>query len=520
MKHRGKVTILILGLLITAAFPGSIGEEEGRMPNFVIIMCDDMGYGDWSRGGSPTIHTPNLNRMADEGVQMTQFYAGGPVCSPCRSALLTGRNSIRTGVISVFFPDSEMGMSPGEITIAEALKPMGYVTACIGKWHLGDRYAYRPLRQGFDYFYGLLYSNDMLNPNLYMNDELIEQPAVQSTLTKRYTQEAISFMESSKDQPFFLYLPHTMPHVPLAASEEFLGISKRGLYGDVIEEIDWSTGQILDALDRLGLGEDTLVIFTSDNGPWTIKKQDGGSAGLLRGAKGDTWEGGMREPFIARWKGRLPAGVVCTEVGSVIDLFPTCVKLAGGAIPTDRPIDGTDLMPALEGKEFPERTIFYYGYNHLTAVRKGKWKLHFAYYDHSKGGYAKITNWVIPDTPLLFDLEADPSERFDLSKEHPEVVDELTQTAERYKEEISSNAENQDLIDWFIYEQPFSLLVGMLEPTLVSSVGPLAPAIVAIFEIAINLIGAVAPVLVNLIEKATPVEGVLRWLVEKIPNNP
>ncbi|MEA1997576.1 MAG: sulfatase, partial [Gemmatimonadota bacterium] len=332
-------------------------ESRPGKPNFVILFADDMGYGDWNRGGNPTIRTPCLNRMADEGVQLTQFYTANPVCSPSRSALLTGRNPIRTGVLHVFFPGNGRGMSLDEITLAEALKPMGYKSACIGKWHLGSTYDYRPLRQGFDYYYGLLYSNDMYRPDIWRNDERIESPSDQTTLTKRYTEEAVGFIERSKDEPFLLYVPYTMPHIPLFASEKFLDTSRRGLYGDVIEEIDWSVGRINDTLDRLGLSENTLVMFTSDNGPWMIMNERGGTAGLLRGAKGDTWEGGMREPFVARWPGRLPAGVVSAGVASVLDFLPTCVELAGGRAPSDRPIDGIDMMPTLEGISEPERTI-------------------------------------------------------------------------------------------------------------------------------------------------------------------
>ncbi|MEA2064055.1 MAG: sulfatase [Gemmatimonadota bacterium] len=432
--------------------------QEGtgkRPPNFVILFADDMGYGDWDRGGHPTISTPNMDRMADEGVRLTQFYSGNPVCSPSRSALLTGRNCIRTGVLHVFFPPDTTGMSTDEITIADALKPLGYSTACIGKWHLGCTHEYRPLRQGFDYYYGILYSNDMETPDIWRNDQMIEHPSDQTTLTKRYTEEALSFIEQEKDNPFLVYLPYTMPHVPLFASEKFLNTSRRGLYGDVIEEIDWSVGQILDKLDSLGLSENTLVMFTSDNGPWMIKDQRGGTAGLLRGAKGDTWEGGMREPFIARWPGRLPGGRVSCEVGSVLDFLPTCVTLAGGKVPGDRPIDGIDLMPALTGSApQPERTIYFYSMQHLNAVRHGKWKLHFRYYDHSKGGYRRKDNWVEPETPLLFDLEEDPSERFDLAAGHPEVVARLTKLAEDYKAGIERLDENRDLKDWFIKDWP------------------------------------------------------------------
>jgi len=443
------------GTLLDTACSGETAGSSGKKPNFVILFADDMGYGDWNRGGNPTIRTPHLNRMADEGVQMTQFYCANPVCSPSRSALLTGRNPIRTGVIQVFFPGNGRGMSLDEITLAEALKPLGYRSACIGKWHLGSTREYRPLRQGFDYYYGILYSNDMYNPDIWRNDERIEHPTDQTTLTRRYTGEAVSFIERSKDSPFLLYLPYTMPHVPLAASEEFLGSSRRGLYGDVIEEIDWSVGRILDTLDRLGLSENTLVLFTSDNGPWWHMKLHGGTAGLLRGAKGDTWEGGMREPMIARWSGTLPAGTVCMDVGSTLDFFPTCVKLAGAELPADRPIDGIDLMPTLQGRDSPTRTIYFYRGEHLNAVRHGKWKLHFRIYDHSgTPGYQRSVNWITPGQPLLFDLDQDPGERFDIAADNPAVVAELTEIAGSYSSQIERLGENRELIDWFVNEWP------------------------------------------------------------------
>ena len=270
-----------LGSCLSTSYKSQVSKKK---PNFVVLFADDMGYGDWNRGGHPTIKTPNMNKMADEGIQLTQFYSGNPVCSPSRSALLTGRNCIRTGVINVFFPNNDMGMSQKEITIADALKPLGYATACIGKWHLGDRYEYRPLRQGFDYYYGILYSNDMTNPDIHRNDDIIEHPTDQTTLTRRYTQEAVKFIEEHKNQPFFVYLPYTFPHIPLYASDKFLDTSLRGLFGDTVEELDWSVGKINETLEKLGLADNTLVIFTSDNGPWITQNQDGGSAGLLRGA--------------------------------------------------------------------------------------------------------------------------------------------------------------------------------------------------------------------------------------------
>ncbi len=421
-------------------------------PNFVILFADDMGYGDWNRGGHPTIRTPNLNRMADEGVQITQFYSANPVCSPSRAALLTGRNPIRTGVTDVFFPPNQRGLPLPEITLAEALKPLGYRTACIGKWHLGHIKEYLPMEQGFDYYYGILYSNDMEHPDLFRNDERIEAPAEQSTLTRRYTQEAIRFIERSSRHPFLLYLPYTMPHVPIHASEDFRNTSRRGLYGDVIEEIDWSVGQILKTLDQRNLSHNTLVLFSSDNGPWMHQKLEGGSSGLLRGAKGDTWEGGMREPFIARWKGCLPKGVVSTAVASTLDIFPTCVRLAGGRLPENRPMDGMDIMPVLEGRSSPERTIYYYRDQNLNAVRKGKWKLHLSYCENNFEDFDAAgikQKWVAPEQPLLFDLEADPSEHYNLSGKYPEVVDELKQVAESYRQEIAERGENEDLLSWF-----------------------------------------------------------------------
>ncbi len=428
------------------------GRPPRKQPNFVILFADDMGYGDWNRGGNPTIHTPNMNRMASEGVQMTQFYCANPVCSPSRSALLTGRNPIRTGVIQVFFPGNGRGMSTNETTIANALKPLGYTSACIGKWHLGSTHEYRPLRQGFDYYYGLLYSNDMYRPDIFRNDERIEHPTDQTTLTKRYTEEAVHFIERSKDQPFFLYVPYTMPHIPIFASEKFKDTSRRGLYGDVIEEIDWSVGQINKTLDRLGLSENTLVMFTSDNGPWMIKDLHGGTAGLLRGSKGDTWEGGMREPFIARWPGQLPAGEIVQAVGSTLDFFPTIVSLAGGKIPSGRPIDGIDMLPILQNRTAPERTIYYYRGEHLRAVRKGKWKLHFSYLDdgYYRQDVKQKRRWITPENALLFNLDEDPNERFDIAGKHPDIVNELTETATRYKKEIAERGENKDLIDWFV----------------------------------------------------------------------
>ena len=443
-----------LGMLLSAGLLDGCGKQSdktppGRKPNIIILLADDMGYGDWEGGGHPTVRTPNLARMAREGVAMTQFYSGCPVCSPSRAALLTGRNFIRTGVVGVFAPGDAMGMSPDEVTIADMLKPRGYATACIGKWHLGDVPESRPGGQGFDYYYGLLHSNNMYDFKLYRNNEVIEDPVNQDSLTRRYTEEAIGFIERNKEKPFFLYLPYTMPHVPVHASEDFKGKSPNGIYGDAIEEIDWSAGRILETLNSLGLSRDTLAVFTSDNGPAMYKPVPRGSSGIFRGAKGDTWEGGMRVPFIAWRPGTLPAGKVSRAVGSVIDLFPACAGLAGVEIPKDRPYDGVDLMPVLAGEAIPERTIYYYMNDEMRALRQGKWKLHFVVTRYEGDSYHYGRTEEKLKEPMLFDLEADPSEHYDVVKEHPDIVARLSSAANAYKEEIARNNENAALIEWF-----------------------------------------------------------------------
>ncbi len=447
------VSILSLLLLVTAC--GSREEahkETGSSPNFVIIFCDDLGYGDLGIFGHPTIHTPRIDRMAETGQKWTNFYVGASVCTPSRAALMTGRLPIRSGMCSterrVLFPDSAGGLPDSEVTIAEALQDKGYTTACVGKWHLGHLPQYLPLRQGFDYYFGIPYSNDMdrdpssppgraafLDPRveywnvpLMRNDEIIERPAVQTTITQRYTQEVIDFIEQNREQPFFVYLAHSLPHVPLFRSPDFENRSLRGLYGDVVEEIDWSVGQILDTLDRLNLSDNTLVVFTSDNGPWLTYDQLGGSAGLLRGGKGGTYEGGMREPTIFRWPGRIQPEVV-PQLGSTLDLLPTFVSLASAALPSDRTLDGFDLSPVLFGTgPSPREDMFYYRGTELFAVRHGAYKAHFTTQPAYTGeGPARH------DPPLLFNLEVDPSEKYDLSGELPLVVQQLTAIARAHQ---------------------------------------------------------------------------------------
>jgi arylsulfatase A-like enzyme len=424
----------MLALLAVWALPVSTG--EATRPNIVILYADDIGFGDLSCYGHPTIHTPHLDRMAAEGVRFTQFYSAAPVCSPSRAALLTGRLPIRSGVTRVLNPKSTGGIPANEITIADALKTKGYATACIGKWHLGHLEPFRPLRHGFGRYFGLLYSNDMTPLGLYRDDTEIENPVHQVSLTQRYTAEALRFIKdcrhSEKPRPFFLYLPYTMPHVPLAASPRFAGRSKRGLYGDVIEEIDASVGKIVKTLRDEGLAGQTFVFFSSDNGPWLSQGLDGGSAGLLRQGKGSTWEGGVREPGIAWWPGKVKAGVVTADLASTMDLFTTSLAIAGVPIPKDRVIDGKNLLPLLQGTGKSERqTIFYYIDTELTAVRKGPWKIHFK----TQTEFA-VKERITHDPPLLFHLEHDPSEKFNVAAEHPEVIADMLKEVERHRREL------------------------------------------------------------------------------------
>jgi arylsulfatase A len=422
---------------------GSIQAGDVRAPNVVILLADDLGYGDLGSFGHPTIRTPNLDKMAAEGIKLSQYYAA-PVCTPSRAALLTGRLPIRSGLNHVLFPTSTGGIADDEITVAEALKARGYATSCIGKWHLGHLPRYLPTRHGFDHYFGIPYSNDMdvkksghpLIP-LMRDETIIEQPAVQETLTLRYTREALAFINShggrSRTQPFFLYLAYTFPHVPLHAGKAFRGKSARGLYGDAVEEIDWSVGQILASLRAEGLAESTLVVFTSDNGPWLIKQSQGGSAGLLREGKGSTWEGGVRVPCLAWWPGTIAPGRTALDLASELDLFATCLDLAGAKIPEDRPIDGASLAPVLRGTGPSPRThIYYYLATELVAVRRGPWKLHLKTINPAAGQEKAQTH----DPPLLFQLTIDPAERINVADQHPDVIEQLLKDIEKHRQEL------------------------------------------------------------------------------------
>jgi arylsulfatase A len=445
MRLPGLVAILILQS--TAAL-------ASERPNVVIIFADDLGYGDLGCYGSPTIRTPHLDRMAAEGLRFTDFYSASEVCTPSRAALLTGRYPIRSGMCGsrrVLFPNSKGGLPPSEVTIAEALRETGYATAHVGKWHLGIHEGSRPLEQGFQQSFGLPYSNDMdgraglpkgssgspnppedgWNVPLIRDGKVVEQPAVQTTLTKRYTEEAVAFIRKHKEQPFFLYFAHTFPHVPMFASPEFKGKSRAGIYGDAVEELDWSVGQVLDTLRREGSAENTPVFFTSDNGPWLIMGDQGGSAGLLREGKGSTWEGGMRVPGIAWMPGRIKPGVT-TDLAQAMDLLPTVLALAGARLPENVTLDGIDLAPLLfEARSLPERPFFYYRGDQLFACRLGQWKAHFK----TQNGYGQ-PKADAHDPPLLFHLGRDPSEKRNVAAAHADVLATITEAVTSHQTSV------------------------------------------------------------------------------------
>jgi len=459
------VLISILVLFSPILLPDS--HAENNKPNFIVVFTDDQGYQDVGCFGSPDIETPHLDRMAKDGIRFTDFYAAQAVCSASRAALLTGCYPNRIGIRGALGPRSNIGISDDELTIAEMLKKAGYATAIYGKWHLGHHPKFLPTRHGFDDYFGLPYSNDMwpfhpayLNlppdspkrksafPDLPLfHKEKITNPKVtgkeQAQLTTWYTEHAVKFIDEHKNVPFFLYVPHSMPHVPLYVSDKFAGKSKRGLYGDVIMEIDWSVGQILDAVKRNGLDENTLVIYTSDNGPWLSYGDHAGSALPLREGKGTTWDGGQREPCIMRWSGHIPAGSVCAELAGTIDLLPTFAHLSKAKLP-QHIIDGKNIWPLMSGdtsaKSPHEYFCFYWG-NHLQAIRSGKWKLHFPHAYRSLKGKPGTDGlpgpYIQKKTELaLYNLEDDVSERKNLVDEHPEIVARLQTFAEQAREDI------------------------------------------------------------------------------------
>jgi uncharacterized sulfatase len=469
---------LVVGILAQSRLPVAHAGEPGR-PNVVLIFADDLGYGDLGCYGHPTFKTPHLDRMAAEGVRLTRFFVPVPYCAPSRATLLTGRYPWRNGVLRNPAPDggdNDTGIPADEVLLSEALRDAGYATACVGKWHLGHRLQFFPTRHGFDRYFGILYSNDMRPVQLVSGERdpqaagdpravipqvlakeahvgevrLEEYPVAQATLTRRYTQEAVRFITENKDRPFFLYLPHAMPHKPLAVSEEFYTPkSREDLYADVMAELDWSIGEVMKALRETGLDENTLVIFSSDNGPWF-----GGSTGGLRGMKSRSWEGGLRVPMIARWPGQLPAGKVIDAVCGTIDVMPTVLARAGVEPPAGRALDGKNIWPVLtEGADSPHAALFSMQGRDLMTVRRGRWKLHVRS-PGATGVHWKVKNWIDPRGPdgvtilapyeqyqpedypgadggdegramMLFDLQSDPAEQHDVAAEHPDVVRDL-----------------------------------------------------------------------------------------------
>jgi arylsulfatase A len=422
---------ILAALLIT--LPATVLAESVK-PNIILIYMDDMGYGDIGPYGSTQNRTPNLDRMAKEGMKLTSFYAT-PVCTPSRAQVLTGCYAKRVSLPDVIFPACPIGINPQEHTVAELLKSAGYATMCIGKWHVGDQAEFLPTRHGFDHYFGLPYSNDMGGSEsanasngkkpplpLVRDDKVIEvvSPAAQDCLTERYTAEAVKFITEHKAGPFFLYLPHTAVHVPIHPGDKFKGRSANGSYGDWVEEADWSVGQILDTLRQLKLADNTLVIFTSDNGPWLTQGKNGGTAGPLRGGKGGTFEGGVREPTIAWWPGQVPAASSCDAVAGNIDFLPTFAALGGAKLPEGVMIDGRDIAPILLGKsrQSPREAHYYFSGKRLDAVRSGPWKLAIVQQSENMGGGSQKQTVL----PALYNLDTDISETRNVAADHPDVV--------------------------------------------------------------------------------------------------
>ena len=446
-------------LLFLAAFLASSAAAQ-RLPNIVIIFIDDMGYADIEPFGAKGYQTPNLNRMAKEGTRFTSFYVAQGVCSASRTALLTGCYPNRIGIHGALGPNARHGISDNEVIIAQMLKPKGYATAIYGKWHLGHHPQFLPTRHGFDEYFGLPYSNDMwpnhpeAKPGTYPplplieNDKVVQLMPDQAQLTRQYTEHAVSFIERNKDKPFFLYVPHTMVHVPLFVGAKFKGSAKTGLYGDVVQEVDWSVGEILGTLKKHKLDNNTLVIFTSDNGPWLSYGEHAGSSGPLREGKGTAWEGGVRVPFIARWPGKIPAGRTTREPAMTIDLLPTIAKLVGAELPRHK-IDGLDIWPLLAGeanaKNPHEAYFFYYNTNELQAVRSGKWKLILPHTYRTLGQQPKAKDSIpVKYTNVkagleLYDLESDVGEKHNVAAQHPDVVKRLEALAEQAREDMGDS---------------------------------------------------------------------------------
>jgi arylsulfatase A-like enzyme len=466
----------LAALLLASLSPLRAAQTNSNLPNIVVILIDDMGYGDIGPFGSKVNRTPNLDRMAAEGMKLTSFY-GAPVCTPSRAQMMTGCYAKRVSLPFVIGPANKTGLSADERTVAEILKARGYATMCVGKWHLGDQPEFLPTRHGFDHYLGLPYSNDMGGPPkgakppadgkpdtrpplpLVKDEKVIEAPANQDKLTARYTEEAVKFITANKDRPFFLYLPHTAVHVPLHPGKAFKGKSGNGLYGDWVEEVDWSVGRVLDTLKKLKIDSRTLVLFTSDNGPWLAKGNNAGVAGPLRGGKATTWEGGMREPSIAWWPGKIAPGAVCDAVMSEMDVLPTAAGLAGGAVSANRVIDGKDIWPLLSGqsKESPHEAFFYFNGQILQAVRSGPWKMAIAAQGNGKqDGTPPVA--ANRKSPRLYNLDTDIGETTDVAADHPDVVKRLQEMITKMDADLGIKEKGPGVRPSGLVEHPKPLL--------------------------------------------------------------
>ncbi len=450
----GRAAVTLIILLVSAI---SLRAES---PNLIIMFCDDMGYADIGPFGSEGYETPNLDRMAQEGMAFTDFHVGQSFCSPSRAALMTGCYPLRVGIPDNFGPGSSTGLNPEELTIAEVLKKKGYATAIYGKWHLGHLPKFLPTRQGFDEWFGIPYSNDMWPyhpdprynfPELpLMEGETVLNPSIQPKeqvqLTTWFTERAVDFIEENRKRPFFIYLPHPMPHVPLYTSSKYLGKTD-SVYGDVISEIDWSVGKILDALKENGIDDNTLFVFTSDNGPWLLYGNHGGSAGALREGKGTRFEGGFRVPCVMRWPAKIPDGSVCSELAGSMDLLPTLAAIVGTRLPQKRIIDGKDIRPLMYGESgarSPHAAFYYFSPDGLVGVRSGRWKMLYPHnynvplqpgMDGMHGKYGRKSIDL-----ALFDLSADVGETKNLASQYPEVIEQLESLAEIARKDIGSRS--------------------------------------------------------------------------------
>jgi len=425
--------ILFVILLIVSISCNIEKDNNAISPNIVFIFADDLGYGDLSSFGAYDIKTPNIDFIGKNGIKFTDFYSVSSVCTPSRAGMLTGRYPQRFGLNGVLFPDSHTGLPSSEYTIAELLSDNGYKTGMVGKWHLGHKNEFLPLQQGFDFFYGIPYSNDMASTVYFSGNDVVDYYPDQSQMTKKLTEEALKYIDRNKENNFYLYVAHPMPHVPIYVSEKFRGSSDRGLYGDVIQELDWSVGEIIKRLEELNILDRTLVIFSSDNGPWLTMRDMGGSAGELRNGKMYTFEGGMRVPTLAMMKGLIPEGIVSKEIVSQLDWMPTFASLSMSKIPKEIVIDGDDITEILRGNTFDyERDYLFFDYEKLEAYRRGDWKVKLPY-EGWPGSWYKSP--IDSHDTLLFNMRKDPGEKnniFDSNREMAKSLIDLMNV--KYKE--------------------------------------------------------------------------------------